>query len=319
MTRSTFFWRLGIVAAVVVAIFSAFLGREFRGKNTHLGLSRNKIAVIPIVGEIRNSEEIVRVLKRYRDDVPGVKAVVLAINSPGGGVAAAQEICETVQSLKDNGITVVAALGSVAASGGYYIACVADRIVADSGTLTGSIGVIMETMNAKKILDKVGLDFQVVKSGEFKDAGSFARSLTPRERVLFQGVIDDVYGQFLDIVTISRLVPLREAFAKKSGRGAGNAKISDAELCGYVRSFADGRVFSGRKAMTLGLVDELGGLEKAIDVAADLADIDNPAVVTYRAPRPFGEWLTGISRADVIGFARESLGSTSPRFGYFAW
>jgi protease-4 len=319
MTRSTFFWRLSVVAAVVAAALLAVLGRSFHGGNSGMALVRNKIAVVPIYDEIRSPEEIVRVLKRYRDNVPGVKAVVLAINSPGGGVAAAQEICETVQSLKDEDIVVVAALGSIAASGGYYIACGADRIVANSGTLTGSIGVIMESMNAKKILDKVGLDFEVIKSGEFKDAGSFARGLTPRERVLFQGVIDDVYGQFIDIVSTNRREPLREALAKKNGRGTVADKISDIQLRSYVRGFADGRVFSGRKAMELGLVDELGGLEKAIEVASDLADLDHPEVVTYRPPRPFGEWLTGISKADVVGLARQSLGSASPRFGYFAW
>ncbi len=317
MDRPTLLWRLAIACAVLAAVGIALAARQMHGIDPRSALSRDKIAVVPIYDEIRSADEIVHVLAHYRDDVPGIKAVVLAIDSPGGGVQASQEICEAVQSLKDDGIVVVAALGSVAASGGYYVACTADKVVADPGTLTGSIGVIMEMMNAKKILDKVGLDFEVVKSGEYKDAGSFSRGLTPREKILFQGVIDDVYGQFVDIVSTQRRAALSEALAKKSKRKA--SAITDLEIRNYVKTFADGRVFSGRKAMELGLVDEMGGLDKAIDAAADLADIDNPDVVTYREPKPFAQWLTGISKVELRGWIRESLGSAAPRFGYFAW
>ncbi|MES2201431.1 MAG: signal peptide peptidase SppA [candidate division FCPU426 bacterium] len=280
-------------------------------------LVKNKVAVVSIDDEIDSPDRIVRVLNHYRDNVPGVGAVVLSINSPGGGVAAAQEICEAVQGLKDSDIAVVAALGSVAASGGYYVACPADRIVADAGTLTGSIGVIMETMNAQKILDKIGLQFEVVKSGEFKDSGGFSKAMTSREKAVFQGVIDDVYSQFVDVVVVEREDALRTSLAKL--KKIPEKQIDLAEIRAYVKSFSDGRIFSGRKAMELGLVDELGGLDRAIDVAADIAGIDDPQVVTYRESRPFAQWITGISRADIRGWFRQQLGARGRRIGYFAW
>ena len=315
MKPASFFMKVLTVCGVLWALGYATGGSKVGLAD--LKLKDDKIAVIPIYGELQDPGFVVHLLHRYRDDVHGVKAVVLAIDSPGGGVAAAQEICEAIKGLQDDGIVVVAAMGSMAASGGYYIAAPADRIVANAGTLTGSIGVIMESFNAKKVLDKVGVDFEVVKSGEFKDAFGFHRGMTGRERVLFQGIIDDVYNQFLDIVSEQRKTALSAALAAQLKVPV--KKISDLQIRNYVRSFADGRVFSGRKAKENGLVDELGGLDVAIQAAADLAELDDPSVITYREPKSLSELLTGISKADIKGWAHEALGGRIHRFGLYAW
>jgi protease-4 len=309
-----------LTVVCVVAAMACVGGRSWKEGPARFGLptaDSDKIAVVPIYGELVSPDFVVQLLHRYRDEVKGVKAVVLAIDSPGGGVATAQEIVEAVKDLQDSGIYVVAAMGSVAASGGYYIAAPCDRIVANPGTLTGSIGVIMETMNAKKILDKVGLDYQVVKSGEFKDAGSFSRPLSARERNLFQGVINDVYGQFLDIVSEERKAQIRTILARK--RNVAEQAVSDVDIRNYVKSYADGRVFSGRMAQEYGLVDELGGLDRAVRAAAEIAGLKNPEVVTYKEGKTLAELLTGVSKADLRSWAQLALGATSRKFGFYAW
>jgi len=163
----------------------------------------------------------------------------------------------------------------------------------------------------------VGLDFEVVKSGEFKDSGGFTRGLNARERSLFQGVINDVYGQFLDVVAEERKEPIQALLAKRLGKPA--SEVTDAEVRSHLKAIADGRVFSGRQAMDYGLVDELGGLDKAIDAAADLAGLENPEVVTYREPRTLAEILTGVSKAELKAWAGSALGASARKFGYYAW
>jgi len=314
MKRAGLWMSLAMLLAVLLA--ASLVAGKGSGARARFALKKDKIAVIPVYGEPQSPDFVVHLLHRYKDDV-GVKAVVLAIDSPGGGVAAAQEIVEAIKDLQEDGVFVVAAMGSMAASGCYYIAAPCDRIIANAGTLTGSIGVIMETFNAKKILDKVGLEFEVVKSGEFKDSGGFARGLNPRERALFQGVINDVYGQFLDVVAGERKDAIKAVLAKKSGRP--EAGISDAEVKNFVKGFADGRVFSGRQAMAYGLVDELGGLDYAVDATADLAGVEDPEVVTYREPRTLAELLTGVSKAELKSWASSALGARARKFGYYAW
>lgn len=319
MERARLGQRILIAVAVLLAMGLALSGAQGRKTSLKpsLKLKRDFIAVVPIYGEIRDSGPVVRLLRRYREEVPGLKAVVLALDTPGGGVAASQEICEAIYDLQESNIVVVAAMGSMAASGGYYVAAPADRILADAGTLTGSIGVIMETVNASRVLDKVGLGFEVIKSGEFKDSGNFTRALSAREKALFQDLIDDVYGQFLQAVMDGRKDALSAVLAKKRRRGG--AGVGDAELMAYVRSFSDGRVFTGRKALELGLVDELGGLDRAIEAAAEMSGAGDPEIITYREHRSFAELLTGVSKVELKAWMRESLGARARRFGFYAW
>ncbi len=184
--------------------------------------------------------------------------MVLRINSPGGVVAPTQEIVSAVRRLREAKKPVVASLGSVAASGGYYVAVAADRIFASPGTLTGSIGVVMQLANLEGLLKKVGVEYVVVKAGSFKDVGNFARPMTPEERRILQSLLDDVYEQFIGAVAEGRHLDLET-----------------------VRGFAEGRIFSGRQAQALKMVDELGGLEDAVEAAARMAGLPGKPKVVY--------------------------------------
>lgn len=223
-----------------------------------------KVAVVEVEGVIGadsgrglDTDGIIRVLGEYRDD-PAVRAVVLRINSPGGVVAPTQEIFNAVRRLREAKKPVVASLGSVAASGGYYVAVAADRIYASPGTLTGSIGVVMQLANLEGLLKKVGVEYVVVKAGAYKDVGNIARAMTPEERRILQALLDDVYDQFVTAVA--------------EGRGL------DPQV---VRGFAEGRIYSGRQAQGLKMVDELGGLEEAIEAAAKMAGLPAKPRVIY--------------------------------------
>lgn len=237
------------VLIVLVSALVALLGKE--------GISlREKVAIVNIRGPIVDSRDAVDELKDYVDD-SSIKAIVLRVDSPGGGVAASQEIYTEVKraaSVKK----VVASMGSLAASGGYYVSAPATRIVANPGTITGSIGVIMEIPNIEGLMDKVGVRTEVIKSGKHKDMASAFRKMTEEDRRLLQGLITDVYEQFVEDVAASRDIPVEE-----------------------VRKMADGRIYTGRQAVALGLVDELGGLERAVKLSAELAGIEGePEVVT---------------------------------------
>jgi protease-4 len=203
--------------------------------------------------------------------------VVLRIDSPGGVVAPTQEIVAAVRRLRDAKKPVVASLGSVAASGGYYVAVACDQIYANPGTLTGSIGVIMQLANLEQLLKKVGVDYVVVKAGQFKDVGNVARAMTPDERRVMQALLDDVHGQFISAVADGRKLPRED-----------------------VVRFADGRVFSGVQAKGLHMVDALGGLEDAVLAAAKLAGIPTPPSVIQ--PR---------RRFSIIDLLRNQFGGTA--------
>jgi protease-4 len=213
--------------------------------------------VIGVTGEQGIDDGLVRDLDRYREDA-SVAAVVIRINSPGGVVAPTQEIFAAVERVRAAGKPVVASLGAVAASGGYYVAVAADRVFASPGTLTGSIGVVMQLANLEGLLKKVGVEYVVVKSGQYKDIASFARSMSPEERRVLQALLDDVYGQFVAAVAQRRGLD-REA----------------------VLRIADGRLYSGRQALDLKMIDQLGGLTDAVEAAAKLAGLPAKPRVVY--------------------------------------
>ena len=210
----------------------------------------NKIALIKIEGVILDSREIIEELKEYNSN-ESVKAILLRIDSPGGAVAPSQEIYEEVKKIRDEGKKkIVTSMGSVAASGGYYIASVSDKIVANPGSITGSIGVIMELANVSGLMKKVGVESVVIKSGKYKDMGSIFRTMTKEERDLLQGVMDDVHDQFIEAVAVGRDIEKEQLIP-----------------------IADGRVFTGRQAKELGLVDEIGNMQDAIRITADMVGI----------------------------------------------
>ena len=247
-----------LLAVVGVSFFLIFRMLVFFGEKDQ-GFSfkdKDKIGVVIIEGVLSNSKDIIKQLDEYEKD-DSVKAVVLRINSPGGAVVPSQEIYDKVLRLKKSK-KVIVSMGSVAASGGYYIACAADRVIANPGTITGSIGVIAQFSQIEDLLEKIGLKTTVVKTGKYKDVGSPVREMTAVDKSLVQGVIDDIHNQFVEAVL--------------SNRNLSRENIED---------IADARIFTGRQALKAGLVDDLGDMEYAIDIATGLAEIEGEPEVIY--------------------------------------
>lgn len=242
----------------------------------------SRVAVIPVEGVIGDemAKSVNRYLKQYGND-SRVKAIILRVNSPGGGVSASQEIYREVKRIKEEKKKkVVVSMGSVAASGGYYIAAPADLIIANPGTVTGSIGVITEWLNYKELAEWAKLKPVVFKSGELKDAGSPIKDVSEKDRAYFQGMIEQLYNQFVGIVAEGR-----------SGRGAQGNELN-AER---VRQLADGRVYTGEDALNNGLIDKLGNYEDAVRATAELVGIKGePNIITPPKPRE------GISLLDLL-------------------
>ncbi len=226
---------------------------------------REKIAIIEIKGVILDSQPVIEKLIKFRKNEK-IKAIVLRIDSPGGAVGPAQEIYTEIKKVQREK-KVLASVGSTAASGGYYIACAAEKIVANPGSITGSIGVIAETLNVEELLRKIGLRPTVIKSGKHKDIGSPTRPMTEEERKLLQEVLDNVHEQFIRAVAEGRQMPLDK-----------------------VRPLADGRIFTGDQAKNLGLVDELGNLEDTISLAAKLVGIKGEPEIIYPEKKKFSIW-----------------------------
>lgn len=268
-----------IIAAIVILFFLSVIVRIMMVGTSSIG---QKVAVLDITGIISKSDSPIKLIHAYRDD-PSVKAIVLRINTPGGSVAPVQEIHRELTKLDK---PIVASMGGTAASGGYYIACAADTIVANPGTLTGSIGVIMQFTKMKGLYEKIGLEQQVIKSGQFKDAGSIFRDLTEKEKDVLQGTVDDVYNQFVDAIVKSREEHLnRDEIVK----------------------LADGRIFSGKQAQTHKLVDKLGNLQDAIKIAGELGNIEGtPKIVRKQRKSSLLEQLLGIKHNpqfdDILNF-----------------
>lgn len=275
----------------------------------------NKIAVIPLNGTIETGpggsifggssitpDAVRKELEKVKDDVM-FKAIVIQVNSPGGDVSACEEIAYEMAKVKK---PIVISMRSVAASGGYYISAKADKIVALQSTLTGSIGVISEIPNLNGLLDKIGVKMEVIKSGKYKDMYSGFAELTPEERAIMQKTTDQMYEQFIDVVA--------------EGRHLNKDKV---------RELATGQTYTGLEAKQLGLVDELGGIQTAIDLAARLANVQNPVTeyIYPESPSLINMLLNG-SGSQLInvmtgGFsspenmaASTFLNNTSPRFLY---
>ena len=265
-------WRVALT--IVIAIILAVSLSGCAG-------GKEKVAVIPLSGTIAGvsqqgllttsgiSSSLVRGYLKKAESDDKVKAVVLRIDSPGGSAAASQEIASEIRRFKeDTGKPVVVSMGDMAASGGYYISVYADKIVASPSTLTGSIGVISQFIYIQGLLEKLGLEMETIKAGEHKDMGT--RPLTDEERQIMQDITDDLYEQFVAAVAEGRELP-----------------VADVEV------LATGQLYSGNQALDLGLVDELGGLDRAIELAAGMAGIAAPEVEEYGLPSSLLESLLG--------------------------
>ncbi|RMG52454.1 MAG: signal peptide peptidase SppA [Acidobacteria bacterium] len=244
---------------------------------------KNRVALVQIEGIITDSQfgasrdEVLDALEQVES--VGARAAVVRINSPGGTVGAAQEMHDGIKEVRKKGIPVVAALGDVAASGGLYVALAADKIVSNPGTITGSIGVIVKAHNLRQLYEKIGIEEERIKSGRYKDILSTFRPLTDEERALLQDVINDTYEQFLRAVVQGRHLPEER-----------------------VRAFADGRIFTGRQAKQWGLVDELGGLQRAVELAAQMGGIvgkPKKVPITPRKRGLLGRLFTAMDRVEL--------------------
>ncbi|MBW1838959.1 MAG: signal peptide peptidase SppA [Deltaproteobacteria bacterium] len=246
-----------LILIVICAVFflMVFALSRFGDQYTYVW-GGDKIGVIEIEGTIFQAEPVIEKIIKFRKS-KSIKAIILRINSPGGAVAPSQEIYQEVKkTCKEK--TVVVSVESVAASGGYYIACAADKIIANPGTLLGSIGVILQIENIEELLKKIGLSRKVIKSGKYKDIGSMTRKMTAEEEAMLQEFSDDIYGQFIDAVVEGRNIKREE-----------------------VLKLADGRIFSGAQAIKLGLIDKLGNLQDAISITGEMVGIKGEPRTIY--------------------------------------
>jgi protease-4 len=249
-----------LAGSVLVLILVALLGSiawfsHLRGREAGL-MFGEKVGVLEVKGVIADAQPTIEDLAKFRKD-SSVKAVVVRIESPGGGVSPSQELYQEIRrTVREK--PVVVSMGSVAASGGYYIACAARKIYANPGTITGSIGVILQFTNFEELLKKIGFRMEVVKSGPYKDVGNPGREMTAEEKAYLQNMVDNVHQQFVRDVARGRQMKVEK-----------------------VQEVADGRIFTGEQAMELGLVDELGNLKDAIDAAGKMAAIEGEPKIVY--------------------------------------
>ena len=293
-------WILGIgvglfgaaIILVAIAFFSFSASLAGGGSDTYeesVGSGNERVAVIELATPITSSEEIVRQFRKYQNR-NNVKAIVLRLDSPGGSVSPSQEILQEVKRTRQLGKPVVVSMGSVAASGAYYIACGATRIVANPGTITGSIGVISQFMSYKGLLEKIGVEGTTVKSGRYKDVGNPSRKMTDEDVGQIQLVIDDVYEQFMQEVSTSRSIPLDT-----------------------VRIIAQGRIYTGKQAYALRLVDTLGTMQTAVQIAGILGKIEGePKIIRERKRQSFVEQMFGTNAKTLVKDVREQATDSSP-------
>lgn len=288
--RSVILALVVLLALVVMGFFAFVFLMAIFGTEGAQPFFNAQIAVVKLEGPLFESLDTLKELEEYREE-PQIKAIVLRVDSPGGAVAPSQEIFSQILKLKEKSKKIVVSMGTVAASGGYYVASAADKIVASPGTITGSIGVIMQSFGVQELAKKFMVEPRTVKSGLYKDTGSPFRDMTPGDRAYLQALSDDVYEQFLRDVSEQRHLPLEK-----------------------VRDLAEGKIYSGKQAKELGLVDELGNIYDAIALAKQLADLPEDAKVKWpHEPSSFEKWFaSGSSSASLMwGNLFDRLGDLS--------
>lgn len=284
-----------LIAFVLGGFFLAVLAISHKDEGDFT-LSGSKVAIVPIEGEILDARDTVDALHRYAENSM-VRAIVMRINSPGGAIAPSQEIYEAIRSVRaSSGKPIVASLDSVAASGGFYIASACDQIVANPGSITGSIGVILQWMETKDLIEWAKIKPQTITAGAMKDVGSPYRDMTDAERAYLQSVVAQLHSQFIRAVAAGR-----------------KGKMTEAD----VTSIADGRIFTGEQALSLKLVDSLGNLDDAVRTAAKLGGVHGkPATIYPRRRKPtLFDVLTG-SETESRSPIEQILSRRTPRFLY---
>ncbi len=266
-----------VLIIVAMAVFTFWVGSD----GFHFG--RQKLGVVNVKGAISKSSRINAWIDKLAQD-EDIHGVIVRINSPGGGVAPSQEIYSAIDRLTEKK-PVVVSMGSVAASGGYYIACAADKIVANPGTITGSIGVKAQLVNLNNLMQKLGIQDETLTSGPYKDAGSPTHSLSPKEKAYLQNLVDDLYNQFVQDVAKGRQMDVDQ-----------------------VRELADGRAYTGRQAKDHGLVDQLGGMNQAVELVRSLSGVEGPVSFVKGPEEKFSllSFLLGLK--DKIVLQKDVLG-----------
>lgn len=292
--------------AILIAVFALFILIaliliQMMGSGDYLRTS-DYVALVRVEGEVIQSDEILDQLEHHRKS-PGLRAMVVRIDSPGGAVGASQEIFQELNRLRTGEaatsdtaakapIPVVVSFGNTAASGGYYIACGADRIVTNPGTITGSIGVILSSTEFSRLFSILGINHNTVTSGEYKDTGNYGRLMNDRDREMLQSAIDDVHDQFVDAVVHGRRSAIVRVLAGDDGGTSGVAEVGDAAIREHILNLADGRIITGRQALAAGLADMTGNLRDAVRESCRLANIPEDTEVYEReVPRTFLESL----------------------------
>lgn len=303
MTR--FIKIMSVLSLVAFVAFFFFMGSvvSLVGKFSDSGLSAKEthphITVLKISGAIMESEPIMESIQRISED-ESCKGILLRIDSPGGAVGASQEIFTALKALKTKGLPIVVSQGNLAASGGYYVSLAGDKIFANPGTLTGSIGVIMQFPEASKLMDKVGVGLYTVKSGPLKDIGNYSRTPTVEELRFLQSVIDNTYNQFVDDVCASR-------------------KLDRSELL----KVADGRIMTGLQAKMSGLVDTLGGYKEAENYLTKLVHLENKPIILREPPeKSWAEQIMETKTSTSLGPLADVAKSILPSLHqgvYYLW
>jgi len=292
-------WILGLVFGGLFLCLFLFMALAWiaiqggRGGNVMSRAGGDRVGVVELTGVIADDKTFLKELREF-EEAPRIKAIVVRIDSPGGSVGPSQEIFEAMRRVQKNK-HLLASMGSIAASGGFYVAMGGEKVFANPGTLTGSIGVISEFPNVSGLLKWAGVDMRTITAGKLKDAGSPFREMTSEERSYFQSMLEDVHGQFIGAVAESRKLPAEE-----------------------VRKVADGRVFTGRKAKDLKLVDELGGLQDAVREAGKLAGMRGEPTIEYPArERPLFRAMFGDEAQSLVhalsNRAAEVLSTPAPQ------
>ena len=270
-----FFFFIGGISLLVSSLIS-------HGSGTDIFAKKDGVGIVELKGLIISPEQVLKHLTEFRHN-PNVKSIVLRIDSPGGSVGASQEIYKEV--IRTNEVKpVIASMGSMGASGGYYAALGAENIIANPGTMTGSIGVIIKFPNLEGLFEKIGYRSEVIKSGPLKDVGASNRPMSEKERKLMQDLIDNVYGQFVRDIAIARGMEENT-----------------------IKELADGRIYTGEQALEVGLIDSLGNFTDAIIIAAEMGglDIENPQLIYPKEDRKFSLFnlLTSAEQSLLDNFA----------------
>lgn len=267
--------------------------------------SSNVIGFVRIEDAIMDGSRTLQALEYFTKN-RDIEAVLIRVDSPGGAVGTSQEIFEAIKKLKARK-KVIVSMGNVAASGGYYVSCAADEIYSNPGTLTGSIGVILGLVNAQDLAKKVGISYEPIKSGKFKDIGSMARPVTEEERKLLDGVIKDTYNQFVEAILSQRKTQIQKALADLPKKDPAVAAVVGAEATpeALLRAIADGRIFTGRQALTYGLVDKIGTQNDAMKRAGELIGISKPELYEYKPRRSLREMIESGAESAIAGPLRK--------------